>query len=325
MERERDGDNPWQAIIDIGTNTVLLLLARPRAGEAALEVADDRAIITRLGEGVAQRGELSPAAIARTLDALRNHRAAAEELGAEIVAVTTEGVRLARNPDDFLVPAAAVLGVPVRMISGEEEARLSYLSVARESGGGTLRVIDIGGASTELVVGEGEAVLEAVSHPIGSVRLTERFISSDPPARGAIREIEEEVRRVLAGQPLTPFPCLWGLAGTVTTAAALLLGLDRYDRDRVDGSEHALGSLIELRDRLAAQTIDERVSPILERKRADVIVAGITILIGAMEHAGAETLIVRDRGLRYALVDRSPVGGPAAPIVGAPEEVTAID
>src|SRR5690606_12623092 len=144
--------------------------------------ADDRCIITRLGEGVGQSGVLRPEAIERTLAALRSYRALADARGAVIRAVTTEGVRLARNPTDFLGPAAALLGAPVRVLDGDEEARLSYLSVAMETPeGGRLRVVDIGGASTELVVGDGLTVASAASHAIGSVKLTERFVDADPP------------------------------------------------------------------------------------------------------------------------------------------------
>lgn len=295
---------PWQAVIDIGTNSVLLLLARPGEGPA-LEVLEDRCIITRLGEGVAERGTLAPAAIERTLAALRTLRAEAEGHGASITAVTTEGVRLAGNPEAFLGPAAAVLGAPVRVLSGEDEARLSYLSVAAETPeGGPLRVVDIGGASTELVVGEGLEVVQARSHRIGSVRLTERFVHQDPPGPAAVEAMATAVREALASQPLAPHPRLHGLAGTVTSAAALLLGLERYDRERVDGSVHARDSVAALRDRLAALPLAQRHGPLLEAKRADVIVGGLTILVGVLDHCGADTLVVRDRGLRYALVER---------------------
>ncbi len=294
---------PWQAVIDVGTNTSLLLLAR-RAPGGALEVAEDRATITRLGEGVAATGALSSVAIERTLDALRAYRRAADKAGATIQAVTTEGVRLARNPDDFLIPASAILGVPVEVISGAKEARLSYLSVARETPGtGSLRVVDIGGASTEVVIGEGLRVLSAVSHRIGSVRLTERFIvSGDRPVVAEIAAIHDAAREALSTQPLPAHSHLHGLAGTVTTAAALLLGLDAYKSELVDNSEHSLLAIRQLRDRLASQTLDERVGPVLERRRADVIVAGLTILLAVMEHCGAQVLVVRDRGLRYALI-----------------------
>jgi len=297
----------WQAVLDVGTNSALLLVARPGPG-AALEVAEDRCVITRLGEGVAQRGSLAPAAIERTLAALAELGALAASYGADVTAVTTEGVRLAGNPEAFLGPAGALLGAPVRVLSGEEEARLSYLSVAVESPAeAPLRVLDIGGASTELVVGVGVSISSACSHRIGSVRLTERFLgdaAADPWPRAAISAMAAAVRETLAAQPLPPSERVHGLAGTVTTAAALLLGLEEYDRERVDGSLHRVQDVIALRDRLAAVPLAARLSPVLPAKRADVIVAGLTILIGALEHCGASTLVVRDRGLRYALIER---------------------
>ncbi|MEZ4453217.1 MAG: hypothetical protein R3B09_27390 [Nannocystaceae bacterium] len=300
-------ERPWQAVIDIGSNSVLLLLARPRDEGPALEVADDRCIITRLGEGVARSGVLKPEAIERTLAALRTFRELADERGAAIRAVTTEGVRLAGNQADFLGPAAAIVGGPVRVLSGDEEARFSYLSVAAETDGGgrPLRVVDIGGASTELVVGRGPTVIHAVSHPIGSVKLTERFVDHDPPTPASLEAMAAHVAEVLATQPLPPQPRLHGLAGTITTAAALLLDLPRYDRDQVDGTEHPRGAIEALRDRLAAIPTAERVGPLLPVGRADVFVSGLTILLGVMDHCGAETLVVRDRGHRYALIDRS--------------------
>jgi len=293
----------WRAVIDIGTNSVLMLIAR-RGLDGVVEAVHDQSTITRLGEGVAASGVLKAEAIGRTLACLEGYRKLADERGARIIAVTTEGVRLARNQHAFLDPAEAVLGTPVRILSGAEEAELSYLSVARETPeGGPLRVIDIGGASTELVVGDGEEVLAAVSHPIGAVRLTEKFVTADPPTPAMIAEIHAHALAVFrAHMPVDPQPVLHGLAGTVTTAAALLLKLTEYDRHRVDGSRFTSGQIAGLRDALAGETLAQRCErPSLERGRADVIVAGLTILLAALQHCGAETLVVRDRGLRYAL------------------------
>ena len=294
----------WRAVIDIGTNSVLLLLAR-RGADGALEVARDQSTITRLGQGAAASGLLAPEAIARTLACLREYRATAERHGAEIVAVTTEGVRMARNQGDFLGPAGELLGRPVRLLSGDEEAELSYLSVARETPeGGPLRVLDIGGGSTELVVGDGLRVLAAVSHPVGAVRPTERLVTADPPTPEMVAEVHAAALAAFqAHSPVAPHPVLHGLAGTVTTVAALLLGLASYDRARVDGSRFSRAEVLRLRDELAAETLEQRCArPCLERGRADVVVAGVTILLAALEHCGARTLVVRDRGLRYALV-----------------------
>jgi exopolyphosphatase/guanosine-5'-triphosphate,3'-diphosphate pyrophosphatase len=222
-----------------------------------------------------------------------------------LTAVTTEGVRMARNQAAFLEPAGELLGQPVRLLSGDEEAELSYLSVAHETPeGGPLRVLDIGGGSTELVVGEGLTVLSAKSYPVGSVRLTERLIRSDPPTPEMLAAAHSwALTAFRAGPPVAPHPVLHGLAGTVTTVAALLLELPSYDRMRVDGSRFTVGQVQALRDALAAETLDQRCQrSCLERGRADVIVAGVTILLAALEHCGAEILVVRDRGLRYALV-----------------------
>lgn len=291
-----------KAVIDIGTNSVLMLIAA-RDATGGVQVVDDLVRICRLGQGVAGSGVLLPEAIERTAAALAEYRQIAQAHGARIVAVATEGLRMAKDPSPFLERARQVLGVPVRMISGDEEAELSYRSVAVEHGPGPLRVIDIGGASTELVVGRGEAIVHRRSHPIGSVRLSERFLDGDPPSRRAVEAIAAAAREAFATQRVTPHRKLHGLAGTVTTVAALLLELAQYDRDRVDGSQWSQEQVLALRDRLAVMTIAQRMqSPMLPAGRADVIVAGATILLEAMRHCGASVLVVRDRGLRYALV-----------------------
>lgn len=292
-----------KAVIDIGTNSVLLLLGS-RAADGAVLIEHDEARVARLGEGVAKRGALLPAAIDRTIEILADYRQQADAADAPIEAVATEGLRLAEDRDVFLNRAEAALGVPVRMISGEEEARLSYLSVAREHPDvEAMRVIDIGGASTELVAGRGEEIDSVVSHKIGSVRLTEAHVKGDPITAAEVEAIAAAARSTLERQPMESAHELYGLAGTVTTLGALLLGLEAYDRDAVDGSRWARTDVGILRDQLAAESLDTRLRrPCLSPGRADVVVAGLTILCVAMEHCGANTLVVRDRGLRYALL-----------------------
>jgi exopolyphosphatase/guanosine-5'-triphosphate,3'-diphosphate pyrophosphatase len=293
-----------RAVIDIGSNSVLLLVGARRA-DGSLEIVRDEATVTRVSEGAAARGTLTPAAIERTLAVLRRYRELAERDGVtQVEAVATEGLRMAQNAREFLEPAAALLGREVRLISGDEEARLSYRSVALEHPDiDPLRVIDIGGASTELVIGHGLAVEQAVSHRIGSVRLSEQLGDGHPPSAGALAAMHETARQTFATQPLAPHPFLYGLAGTVTTAAAVVLELERYDRSRVDGTTLSRATVADLRSRLAALTLDQlRAIPLIGHGRADVVVAGVTILLAALEHCGADTLIVRDRGLRYALL-----------------------
>ncbi len=284
-----------RAVIDIGTNSVLLLVGR-RVG-SRVEIVRDEARITRLGEGVGRSGVLAPEAIERTVRVLEDYRELARADGAELVAVATEGLRQASNQDAFLEPAARALGQPVTLVSGDEEARLSWLSVAQEEPElETLRVLDIGGGSTELVVGRGETIESRRSHKVGSVRMTERFGEN-------VRAIEAAVREAFAEQPVAPAPVLHGLAGTVTTAAALMLGLEAYDRDRVDGTRWSVERIVTLREEIAAETVQQRTRrPCLPIGRADVIVAGLTILVEALRHCGASTLVCRDRGLRFALL-----------------------
>ncbi len=292
-----------KAVIDIGTNSVLLLLGS-RAEDGSVRIARDEARVARLGEGVARRGSLLPAAIERTLEILSEYRQCADEAGAPIEAVATEGLRLASDRQVFLDRARQTLGAQVRMISGEEEARLSYLSVAREHPEeASMRVIDVGGASTELVSGHGDAIESAASHKVGSVRLTEEHVHRDPVSLEELSAIESAALAAFSSQPLPPAEVLYGLAGTVTTTAALLLGLDAYDRDSVDGTRWTRADVADLRNALAAETLAQRLErPCLSPGRADVVVAGMTILLVALEHCGASTLVVRDRGLRYALL-----------------------
>lgn len=292
-----------KAVIDIGTNSVLLLIGKRRE-DGSLDIVCDEARVARLGEGVAHRGRLRPEAIERALVILEDYRRIADERSAPIEAVATEGLRLAADRDVFLERARDVLGVPVRMITGEEEARLSYLSVAREHPQvAAMRVIDIGGASTELAVGSGVDVEQVVSHKVGSVRLTEAYVHDDPPSATQIEAVENTARTAFATQPMEPADTLYGLAGTVTTAAALLLDLQAYDRDRVDHTSWSRSQLQQLRAELAAESLDVRSQrPCLPAGRADVVVAGLSILLVALEHCGAAQLVVRDRGLRYALL-----------------------
>lgn len=292
-----------RAVIDIGANSVLLLLAE-RNSDGRVVVHSDHSRVTRLSQNVAQTRRLQPDSIERTLGALREYKALVQEHEADLQVVATEGLRMASNPRAFLEPAAKVLGQPVRLIAGSEEAELSYRSVAQEHPDDIpLRVLDIGGGSTELVAGIGMDALDSQSHPIGSVRLTEQYLHNDPPTLSQVAMVAQSSREAFAEQLLPPQPVLHGLAGTVTTVAGLLLRLRHYDREKVDGSQWTIEQVEALRDQLAGQTTQERAqSPMLPPGRADVIVAGATILVEALRHCGAQTLVARDRGLRYALV-----------------------
>jgi exopolyphosphatase/guanosine-5'-triphosphate,3'-diphosphate pyrophosphatase len=292
------------ATIDIGTNTTLLLVAS--ADGPDVTVLEDRAEITRLGRGIGKSGALDGEAIARTLAVLREFAAAARRHDARIAAIGTEALRRAPNAAAFLDPAAEILGTQVEVIDGEREAALTFRAVAAsfpDLQTGPLAVVDIGGGSTEIVLATGGQVSFRTSLPLGSVRLTEAFIHHDPPTaaeRAAIVDaIDSAIRRV-------PFPeqatALVGVAGTVTSVAAMALALASYDPARVHGYRLTRLELDREIARLAAATQVERERMVgLDPRRADVILAGAIILARIAASAHATEVRVSDRGIRWGL------------------------
>lgn len=294
------------AAIDIGTNTALLTVADIEAG--ATVAVEERAEIVRLGEGLDRSGRLSPPAIARTWAVLDDYVARIATLGCTRVrAVATEAVRKAGNGSDFVAGANARLapvGGALEVIDGEREARLSWRAVAASFPelAGPRTVVDIGGGSTELIVGERE-VETVVSLPIGSVRLTERLITRDPPDAAERARVAAAVDEALAGAP-RPRGTLIGIAGTVTTLAAMAQRLEDYDGARVHGTRLSRRTVDEMVEMLGTTPLaDKRRTPGLDPKRADVIFAGAVILQRVLERAGADDCIVSDRGIRWGLVD----------------------
>jgi exopolyphosphatase/guanosine-5'-triphosphate,3'-diphosphate pyrophosphatase len=300
------------AAIDCGTNTVLLLVAdleRLPGGGRRLCAVEDRQLIPRLGQGLDRSGVLAPEAMERAIAALQDQAERARALSAEhLVAVGTESLRAAGNGEAFLARAAAA-GVPIRVISGDEEARLSFRSVVESlpppkggAGAGRRSVLDIGGGSTELIVG-GERPEAWRSVPIGSVRLTERLLHGDPPTDAERRALREEIDRALFTLP-PPEGALCGLAGTVTTLGAMHLGLRTYDSARVDGMRLGVAALRELVERLGRSSVAERRQLAgLDPRRADVIYAGGQILLQVAERAGVAELTVSDRGVRWGVLE----------------------
>ncbi|HEX2877358.1 MAG TPA: Ppx/GppA phosphatase family protein [Polyangiaceae bacterium] len=300
------------AAIDIGTNSVLLVIAavEPEGPRPLLE----RATITRMGEGVDKTCRLAPAAVERNLQCLRAY---AEDLRAHgsprLDVVGTSALRDAEGARDFLDEAERILGVRPRVIAGDEEARLTFTgALSGLALRGKLLVFDIGGGSTELILGHadsGDPPESRVSLDIGSVRLFERHVHHDPPLPEELASIEADIARQLASaeplsrihgdEPLT----LVGVAGTVTTLKALELGLDDYDSARVHGAVLTLSAVESLCARLSSMTLAERQRlPGLQPKRADVIVAGALIVRDLLRSAGASQTTVSDRGVRFGLL-----------------------
>jgi exopolyphosphatase / guanosine-5'-triphosphate,3'-diphosphate pyrophosphatase len=268
------------AAVDLGTNTTRLLVAD--VDDGTVDELHRETRITRLGEGVEARGRLLPLPIARARNALSDYRRTAESLGAErILLVATSAVRDAENGEAFLGEIEWSYGFSTQLLSGDEEADLTGRGVG-ELGPATL-LVDVGGGSTELVLGDFHTSL-----PLGSVRFTERY-GDDP------------VASIEAARPLLPElepRDAVGVAATITSLAALDLGLEEYDRARVHG--HVLtrdGARAQL-ERLTSLTLDERRRvPALEPERAPVIVAGAAILVAVLDAYGLGAIRVSERDL----------------------------
>jgi len=276
------------AAIDLGTNTTRLLVADVVDGDVREVHRETR--ITRLGEGVDARKRLLPVAIARVRNALSDYRRTLERLDAErALLVATSAVRDAENGEAFLGEIEWSYGFATQLVSGDDEAELTRRGVQPPPGA---LVLDIGGGSTELLVDDFHVSLD-----MGSVRFTERFVRSDPPTRDEIDACARAVRSMLTELHIAPQQAI-GVAGTVTTIAALDLGLDAYDRERVDGHRLSLQGVRAQLDRLAALPLAERREvPALEPERAPVIVAGAVILTETLAHFGLDAIEVSERDI----------------------------
>jgi len=278
------------AVVDLGTNSTRLLVADVDDGHVD-EVAR-RLTITRLGEGVDERRKLLPLPVARVRNVLSDYRRELEELGAErTLALGTSAIRDADNGEAFLGEIEWSYGFTTRLLSGEEEGELTRRGVAggRELEPGTL-VLDVGGGSTELIADGFRTSLD-----LGCVRLTERFLHSDPPTRG---ELEAAVRAVREALPdLEPTQAI-GVAGTVTTLAALELG--KYDPDRVHGHRISREAVESQLQRLASLPLAQRRElPGLEPERAPVIIAGAVIVREVLERYGLDGLEASERDILH--------------------------
>ena len=297
------------AAIDIGTNSVLVLIAETRGDE--LSPLLERATITRLGEGVDRARELAEAARARTLACLAEYAKDIERHAPDrVVAVGTSAMRDARGGPAFAKEAEGLLGVLPLVIDGEREAALTFRGTLSGLGlGGRIAVFDVGGGSTEIVVGElasphaAPTIDSAQSVDIGSVRLFERHVRSDPPSASEVAGIKADVERALATVPEMPADAtLVGVAGTVTTLAAIASGIDPYDGARIHGSRLELDVIRDVGARLARLPLAERKKlPGLEPRRADVIVAGALLVERFVTWSKKTGIIVSDRGVRWGL------------------------
>ena len=289
------------AVIDVGTNTLLLLIVDDK-----LQRIVDLCRFGRLGKGLDASGQLAGDAIAKSLEICREYRRVMDEHGVPVPTVIgTQALREARNAAAFVEPAEQILGAPIEVIEGKREADLAFISVARtfpELAGTRFVVVDVGGGSTELIVTDGKRVTSAVSVPIGAVRLTERHLRHDPPTAAELAALEADIDHHLAPLDLPTGVPVIGTAGTATTMAAVHLGLEVYDPDAVTGLRLAPDAVTAQLARLShASTAERRAIPGVEPQRADVIASGVAIYARVLRRIGAPVMITCDRGIRWGV------------------------
>jgi exopolyphosphatase/guanosine-5'-triphosphate,3'-diphosphate pyrophosphatase len=289
-------------VVDLGTNSTRLLVAD--VDDGTVEEVERRLAITRLGEGVDERRILLPTALARVRNVLTDYRRLAEGRGAErTLAVATSAVRDADNGEAFLGEIEWSYGFETQLLSGDEEAAMTFRGVAsgRDVADGTL-VIDVGGGSTELVLGGPDGIAWHVSLDLGCVRLTERFLHADPPDPGEIEACANHVRALLAERvPEEPRARkAVAVAGTATQLAVLSLGLDEEQPELVDGHRLEAGWIAAERERLGRLPVAEiRKLRGMHPDRAPVFLAGVVVLEEALRYAGLGELEISERDLMH--------------------------
>jgi len=294
--------------IDIGSNSVRCLVA-DADGRGNLGPVARALEITRLAEGMEARRTITAAAQKRTIAAAEGFLRLAERSGAEeYILFGTWALREASNARDFICALRERTGREVRVLSGDEEAALAWRGAVRTllPRGAAGAVIDIGGGSAEIISAPVEGEIAAKSLPIGCVMMTERFLPSDPPRRGEMDALRDFVAAALSeGIPdaASLRARLIGAGGTVTTAAAILQGVARYQPERIHGSRLSSEAVRTLAESLARMRLEDRKRvPGLEEKRADIIVAGLIALRTVMEFCGAEELTVSDEGILHGAI-----------------------
>ena len=300
---------PRYAVIDVGTNSVKFHIGERRA-DGRWGTVVDRTEVTRLGERLAETGEIGREAMERTVMAIGEMAALARQNGASaIVAVGTMGMRTARNSESFIALVERRAGVRIEVISGEEEGRLAYLAVKSGLGlaEGSLVVFDTGGGSTQFTFGRGAVVDERFSVNVGAVRYTEAYgLAAVVPAE-RLRAVLDAIAADLARLDTARSPdALVGLGGGVTNIAAIKHGLVRYDADIVQGTVIERAEIERQIELYRTRSVDERRKIVgLQPERADVILAGACIVKTVMMKLGKDALSVSDRGLRHGvLIDR---------------------
>jgi len=293
-----------QAIIDIGTNSTLLLIAEKSGG--SVRIIEDIAIVTKLGEGLSKSGLISDIASKRTLNALAEYqRLCTDHSAEEIIVLGTAALRNAKNARDFCLIVKKKLGLEVEIISGEEEARLTFAASSQDFGD-NIRVVDIGGGSTEVIEGGKDGEVKCESLPIGCLNLTEQFLKNDSPSEDEINNLRTTIRKELNDSQFGFHNSrLIATAGTATTLMAMKLKLRKYDRDTVHGKILSVDWLHDTILDLKSKTAGERKLIVgLPADRADVITAGAIILDEVAQRFGENEILISDAGIRWGILYR---------------------
>ena len=296
--------------IDIGTNTILMLIADVKR-DGAIRVIRDEHVIARLGKGVDEHRRILPETFQRVLNILDNYKQIHDGTRSDrIIACGTSALRDASNRDEFVEFIRSHAGITIEILSGDEEAELTYLGGVSEfigtDTGRQFAVLDIGGGSTEFTFGQDAVVTSKVSMDIGCVRLTERFLKTSPPNLSGIGRAQEYVREQASSlRSLDGGTRCIGVAGTLTTLAAIDLQLAVYDRVRVSGHVLTIDSIEGIFELLKKKRLEEiKEIPQILPQRADIILAGILILLELLRKTKVERITASDRGLRYGILQR---------------------
>jgi exopolyphosphatase / guanosine-5'-triphosphate,3'-diphosphate pyrophosphatase len=293
------------ASIDIGTNTILLLIAEIE--DARIHPLLEKETIARLGEGVQKNGMLLKEAMERGFQTLSQYSKRCREMEVqEIFAAGTSALREAKNSEEFLKLIKERLDLSIEVISGEEEAQLSFLAVARDlqEKENPILVVDVGGGSTEFILGRDNQINQWISLPLGSVRFTEQFLYSDPVQEEEWERMVNRIRELLMDIPHSKEPLsMVAVGGTATALASVEQGLEEFIPEKI---HHFVLRKEALKRQLLlyrSKTIEERKKiPGLSAARADVILAGGAILYLAMEELGCPSALISCHGVRYGLL-----------------------
>lgn len=296
--------------IDIGTNTILMVTAQGSPG-GAIQILGDEHAIARLGKGVDASRTILPETFGRVAKFLLRYRQIAESHHADrIVAFGTSALRDARNQQQFIAEMAERTGITIQVLSGQEEAQWTYrgalFGLAAAPTPSPIAVLDIGGGSTEIAVGDGASLQHSISLDIGAVRLAERCFSGLPPSAAELSNAREFARKELASTfNLPPQTVAVGVAGTVTTLGAMHAGMEQFNAESLNGRWLPAGVIGTTVGRLAGLTLAETEAiPQINSGRADIILAGAIILEEFMKRHQLPQLMVSTRGVRYGVMLR---------------------